>query len=93
MKVWVDQDICTGDGLCEEQAPEVFHLRDNLSFVRAAGVQPTYVGGPNDLVDIPDSLLDYLRLKIKLNSLSLDLVKSGGVPLDYETVCEQCITT
>jgi hypothetical protein len=32
-------------------------------------------------------------LKIKLNSLSLDLVKSGGVPLDYETVREQCITT
>jgi len=42
---------------------------------------------------IPDSVLDYLRLKIKLNSLSLDLVKSGGVPLDYETVREQCITT
>ena len=42
---------------------------------------------------IPDSVLEYLRLKIKLNSLSLDLVKSGGVPLDYETVREQCITT
>jgi len=35
---------------------------------------------------IPDSVLEYLRLKIKLNSLSLDLVKSGGVPVDYETV-------
>jgi hypothetical protein len=32
-------------------------------------------------------------LKLKLNPLSLDLVKSGGVPLDYETVREQCITT
>ncbi|HEU4835280.1 MAG TPA: hypothetical protein VFS90_12715, partial [Pyrinomonadaceae bacterium] len=42
---------------------------------------------------IPDSVLDYLRLKIKLNSLSLDLVKSGGIPLDYETVREQCIST
>jgi hypothetical protein len=32
-------------------------------------------------------------LKLKLNPLSLDLVKSGGVPLDYETVRAQCITT
>lgn len=37
---------------------------------------------------IPESVLHYLRLKIKLNSLSLDLVKSGGVPVDYESVRE-----
>jgi len=37
---------------------------------------------------IPESVLDYLRAKIKLNSLSLDLVKSGGVPVDYESVRE-----
>ena len=24
MKVWIDQDLCTGDGLCEEIAPDVF---------------------------------------------------------------------
>jgi hypothetical protein len=35
---------------------------------------------------IPEKVLDYFRLKIKLNSLSLDLVKSGGVPLGYESV-------
>ena len=23
MKVWIDQDLCTGDGLCEEIAPDV----------------------------------------------------------------------
>ena len=22
MKVWIDQDLCTGDGLCEEICPE-----------------------------------------------------------------------
>ena len=22
MKVWIDQDLCTGDGLCEEIAPD-----------------------------------------------------------------------
>jgi hypothetical protein len=42
---------------------------------------------------IPESLLEYLGLKIKLNSLSLDLVRSGGVPVDYETVRNECITT
>ena len=24
MKVWIDQDLCTGDGLCAEIAPDVF---------------------------------------------------------------------
>jgi hypothetical protein len=35
---------------------------------------------------IPDKVLEYLRMKIKLNSLSLDLIKSGGIPVNYETV-------
>ena len=29
MKVWIDQDLCTGDGLCEEICPEVFTLLDD----------------------------------------------------------------
>jgi hypothetical protein len=35
---------------------------------------------------IPGSVIDHLRSQAKLNSLSLDLVRSGGVPIDYETV-------
>lgn len=35
---------------------------------------------------IPEAVLDYLRAKAKLNSISLDLVKSGGVPVKYETI-------
>ena len=35
MKVWIDQDLCTGDGLCEEIAPDVFVLLDDgLAYVR-----------------------------------------------------------
>ena len=35
MKVWIDQDLCTGDGLCEEIAPDVFTLLDDgLAYVR-----------------------------------------------------------
>ncbi|GMQ98901.1 MAG: hypothetical protein BMS9Abin17_1434 [Acidimicrobiia bacterium] len=29
LMVWIDQDLCTGDGICEEIAPDVFHARDD----------------------------------------------------------------
>ena len=35
MKVWIDQDLCTGDGLCEEIALDVFTLLDDgLAYVK-----------------------------------------------------------
>ena len=38
MKVWIDQDLCTGDGLCEELAPSVFHSHsDGLFYVKEDG--------------------------------------------------------
>lgn len=38
MKVWIDQDLCTGDGLCEEIAPDVFTLLDDgLAYVKEKG--------------------------------------------------------
>lgn len=38
MKVWIDQDLCTGDGLCEEIAPLVFELdSDGLAYVKNIG--------------------------------------------------------
>jgi ferredoxin len=42
MKVWIDQDLCTGDGLCEEIAPAVFQLDgDGLAYVKESG-QPLH---------------------------------------------------
>ena len=29
MRVMVDRDVCEANGLCEQLAPEVFHLRDD----------------------------------------------------------------
>lgn len=29
VKVWIDQDLCTGDGLCAEIAPDVFFGQDD----------------------------------------------------------------
>ena len=35
MRVWIDQDLCTGDGLCEDHAPAVFVLlEDGISYVQ-----------------------------------------------------------
>jgi ferredoxin len=34
MRVWIDQDLCTGDGMCEQICPEVFQLQpDGLAYV------------------------------------------------------------
>lgn len=35
VKVWIDQDLCTGDGLCAEIAPDVFFgMDDGLYYVK-----------------------------------------------------------
>ena len=53
MKVWIDQDLCTGDGLCAEIAPDVFVMAsDGLAYVAEGGV-PLDGGGPNTLALIP----------------------------------------
>ncbi|MET8312444.1 ferredoxin, partial [Micromonospora sp. NPDC005173] len=37
LQVWVDQDLCTGDGLCVQYAPEVFEFDiDGLAYVKGA---------------------------------------------------------
>ena len=38
-RVWIDQDLCTGDGLCMDVVPEVFILlEDGIAYVREDGV-------------------------------------------------------
>jgi ferredoxin len=35
LQVWVDQELCTGDGLCVQYAPEVFEFDiDGLAYVK-----------------------------------------------------------
>ena len=63
MKVWIDQDLCTGDGLCEEIAPDVFTLLDDgLAYVKEGDkVFATAKGNPQGaegMADIPDGQLD-----------------------------------
>jgi ferredoxin len=38
MRVWIDQDLCVGNGICEELCPEVFVLTDgDIAYVRDGG--------------------------------------------------------
>lgn len=35
MRVWIDPDLCTGDGLCTDHCPDMFVLlEDGISYVR-----------------------------------------------------------
>ena len=59
MKVWIDQDLCTGDGLCEEIAPDVFTLLDDgLAYVKEGSKVFNAPGGAEGLAIIPDGQLD-----------------------------------
>ena len=63
MKVWIDQDLCTGDGLCAEIAPDVFvMLEDGISYVQENGkIFSKNKGNPQGaegMANVPDNLLD-----------------------------------
>src|SRR4029450_3992021 len=54
MKVWIDQDLCTGDGLCEEIAPDVFTLLDDgLAYVKEGDKVFSDPGGAEGLANVP----------------------------------------
>ena len=54
MRVWIDQDLCTGDGLCTDHAPEVFTLlEDGIAYVKQQGRVLNDPGGSASLADVP----------------------------------------
>ena len=62
MRVWVDQDLCTGDGLCEEIAPVVFALLDDgLSYVVEEGRPLERPGGVGSQAAVPGGLEESVR--------------------------------
>ena len=72
LRVWIDQDLCTGDGICEEITPDVFTERgDGLWVVKEEakhfGETILYDGkdgpghgpeGARGLARIPDHLIE-----------------------------------
>ena len=60
MRVWIDQDLCTGDGLCTDHAPDVFTLlEDGIAYVKEceSGRVLNDPGGAGSLAPVPSSLV------------------------------------
>ncbi len=56
LEVWIDQDLCTGDGICAQYAPEVFELDiDGLAYVKGPGDE--LLQGRGDTTPVPLPLL------------------------------------
>jgi len=67
-RVWIDQDLCTGDGICAEICPAIFEMHDDgLAYVKEADWPTMYgpdgapVGEPalqmSQTAAVPDKLL------------------------------------
>ncbi|GAB1641112.1 ferredoxin [Krasilnikovia sp. MM14-A1259] len=55
LQVWVDQDLCTGDGLCVQYAPEVFEFDiDGLAYVKDGSGE--LLQSPGVRTDVPAGL-------------------------------------
>ena len=68
LRVWIDQELCTGDGLCVQYAPEVFEFDvDGLAYVKDAAGELQLA--PGSRVDVPS----HLRLDV------IDAAKGAGV--------------
>ena len=71
VKVWIDQDLCTGDGLCVEICPALFEMHDDgLAYVmeeawptlyskdgKTAQEDPIYQMAEGT-ADVPEALLE-----------------------------------
>lgn len=69
MRVWIDQDLCTGDGICAEICPKIFEMHDDgLAYVKEVpwpnrfgpegkGADPKLKMGEG-LAAVPDDLLE-----------------------------------
>jgi ferredoxin len=54
VRVWIDQDLCTGDGLCVDHSPDVFvQLEDGIAYVAEAGVPLNDPGSSGSLAWVP----------------------------------------
>jgi len=66
-RVWIDQDLCTGDGICVEIASGIFGLHDDgLAYVKEqswpniqgpGGGSGPALAGPSGTAGVPDGLV------------------------------------
>jgi len=54
VRVWIDQDLCTGDGLCLDHCPDVLvQLEDGIAYVAQSGMACNDQGGSGSLAWVP----------------------------------------
>jgi ferredoxin len=70
LRVWIDQDLCTGDGICADIEPAIFEMHtDGLAYVKNFDWPSIYndnnqvVNSPilqmgNGTADIPESVME-----------------------------------
>jgi ferredoxin len=54
MKVWIDPDLCIGNGICEELCPDLFIVKGGKAYVLDRGTQ--LPPGPAGTAFIPAGL-------------------------------------
>lgn len=53
--MWIDQDLCTGDGLCVDHCPDVFvQLEDGIAYVAQGGVTLNDPGSSGSLAIVEE---------------------------------------
>jgi ferredoxin len=56
LEVWIDTDLCTGDGLCAQYAPDVFELDvDGVAYVRDGSGE--LLTAPGAVTPVPGALV------------------------------------
>ena len=77
VQVWIDQDHCTGDGLCVQYAKEVFEFDvDGLAYVKDASGELQTVAGAR--VDVPAHLrLDVIDAALECPGNCIHVVRSA----------------
>ena len=54
LRVWIDQDLCTGDGICTDHAPQVFTiLEDGIAYCKEGDRTFNDPGGSSELAIVP----------------------------------------
>lgn len=81
LSVWIDQDLCTGDGLCVQLAPTVFEFDvDGLAYVK--DVSGELLAAPGASVSVPARCLaDVLESARGCPGDCIFVVDEAGTPI------------
>lgn len=89
VRVWIDQDLCTGDGLCVDHCPDVFgQLEDGIAYVIENSTPLNDPGGSGSLAFVPPRHIDAVVqaadvcpgecIFIEIEELATEAGDSGG---------------